>query len=192
MLYEARETWINVPLTEVVVRAECMDEGYSRDLGENVSEFVDRMLTSGHYPRAAILREAVLCAAVYDFISTYEGDGLYVFIESSGWNEALNRDIHEGLRRLGFHGFDEILSDLEKFMAGVDEEFFEQPEWWKDPALEALDVRFSPDHPIEWYYDQLAAWIRSWQYLRAVPAAEIQTTLNALAARNREPPQPTA
>lgn len=189
-LREDPDTRVNVPLNEVVVRTEDIDghETYPQSLAESVSEFVDRMLSDGHYPRSAIPRESVLAAAVYDFISTFEHDGLHTFIDSTGWDEVLNADIREGLRRLGFDGFDAIFADLEEFMARVDPRFFEASGWWKDPILEALDARFSPFHPIEWYYDRLAAWILGWPYLRSVPAAEYQATINAVAKKNRQPP----
>jgi hypothetical protein len=189
-LMEYPDARINVPLTEVYVRTEEIDD-YETDpqfLAERVSEFVDRMLTDGRYPRSGIPRDAVLAAAVYDFISTFEHDGLHTFIDGTGWDEVLNADIREGLKRLGFDGFSALFADLEAFMARVDPEFFETSGWWKDPALEALDARFSPFHPVKWYYDQLAAWIVGWPYLRSVPAAEYQDTINAIAARNRTPP----
>lgn len=186
-LHEAPETWTNLPLDEIVVRADCMDEWESRGLAENVFEFVERMLSDGHYPRGAIPRDAMLAAAVYDFISTFEDDGLHTFIEGSGSDKALNRYTREGLRRLGFHGFDAIFADLEAFMARFDPNSFKPSGWWKDPDLVALEARFSPFHPIEWYYDQLAEWIRGWPNLRAVPSADIQTTLQAVAERNHRP-----
>lgn len=189
-LMEYPDARINVPLDEVFVRTEEIDD-YEIDpqfLAERVREFVDRMLTSGRYPRSGIPRDAVLAAAVYDFISTFEHDGLHTFIDSTGWDEVLNADIREGLRRLGFDGFSAIFADLEAFMARIDPQSFEDGDWWEDPVLEALDARFSPFHPIQWYYDQLAAWIVGWPCLRSVPAAEYQATINAIAKKNLVPP----
>ncbi|HEX8832007.1 MAG TPA: hypothetical protein VF705_12615, partial [Longimicrobium sp.] len=162
----------SVPLNEVVVRTDVLDERETdrRYLAESAWEFVDRMLSVGHYPRRAIPRDAVL-AAVYDFISAFEHDDLATFIDATGWDEALNADIREGLRRLGFDGFSAIFAEPEELMARLDPERLESGDGWNDPVLQALDARFSPFHPIEWYYDRLAAWIAGLPYLRSVPSA---------------------
>lgn len=180
----------NVPLNEVVVRTDALDarETDRRYLAESVWEFVDRMLSAGHYPRGAIPRDAVLAAAVYEFISLFEHDDLATFVDATGWDEVLNADIREGLRRLGFDGFSAIFAELEEFMARSDPVRFASGDGWNDPVLKALDARFSPFHPIEWYYDRLAAWIAGWPYLRSVPSAEYQAALQVLAERNRNPP----
>jgi hypothetical protein len=189
-LMEYPDTRINAPLNEVVVRTEEIDDHdiEPQYLAERVWEFVDRMLSRGRYPRSALPRDAVLAASVYEFISTFEHDGLHAFIDSTGWDEVLNADIREGLRRLGFDGFSAIFAELEEFMARFDPERYESEEWWKDPVLEGLDARFSPFHPIQWYHDRLAAWIVSWPNLRSVPAAQYQQTINALAEKNLDPP----
>ncbi len=187
---ECPDARANVPLNEVVVRTDVLDERETdrRYLAESVWEFVERMLSAGRYPLGAVPRDAVLAAAVYDFISIFEHDDLATFIDATGWNEVLNADIREGLRRLGFDGFSAIFAELEEFMANSDPERFQSGDWWNDPVLKALDARFSPFHPIEWYCDRLAAWIAGWPNLRSVPSAEYQAALQALAERNRDPP----
>lgn len=187
-LQEYPDARVSVPLHEIVVREEHLDEAWPEGLGSDVFEFVDRMLWDGRYPRSAIPRDAVLAASVYYFATTFEGDGLHVFIDSTGWDEVLNRDIREGLKKLGFDEFDAIFADLEDWIERTDPEFFEQSGWWKDPALEALDARFPPSRPDGGYHVPLADWIRGWPCLRGVPAAQYQDTLKALSERNRNAP----
>lgn len=186
-LMEYPDARINVPLHEIVVRAEHVDHRHSPALAGDVFEFVDRMLWDGRYPRHAIPRDAVLAAAVHYFINTSSTDGLAGFIDSTGWDEALCEDVREGLSRLGFHEFSAIFAGLAEWVARTDPERFEEDDWPSDPALEELDARLNPDIPIDRYYDQLAAWIRGWPNLRGVPAAQYQAVLKALSQRNRNP-----
>lgn len=187
-LQEFPDARVNVPLHDVVVRIEHMDEAWPAGLGSDVFEFVDRMLWDGRYPRSAIPRDAVLAASVYFFATTFEDDGLPAFLETAGWDEALNRDIREGLERPGFDGFGAIFADLEAWIANVDPERFQDGGWLEDPALKALDARYPPDQIDSAYYVPIADWIRGWPFLRTVPGAEYQATLQAYSERNRGSP----
>ena len=190
MLREWPDARINVPLPEVVVRAEHIGHPHTRALPGDVFEFVDRMLETGRYPRRALPRDAVTCAAVYLFMSTFESDGLHVFIETIGWDEAVRDDVREGLEQLGFRELAAVFAGLEDFVASADPDFFEESGWWEDPALEEVDGLFPPGDLLDRHYDQLADWIQRWPYLRGVPAAQIQTVLGNLAERNLSPPGP--
>lgn len=188
MVQEYPDARVNVPIHEIVVREEHLDERWPEGLGSDVSEFVDRMLSAGRYPLSAIPRDAVLAAAVWYFITTFEDEGLHTFIDSIGWDAALVRDLREGLKRFGFDEFDAIVADTDAFIARADPEFFEKRGWWKDPALEALDARYPPSDPENGHYVQLADQIRRWPFLRSVPSVEYQDTLQAYAERNRDGP----
>ena len=184
-LQEYPDARVNVPLHEVVVRTEHLDEAWPEGLGSDVFEFVDRMLWDGRYPRGAIPRDAVLAASVYYFATTFEGDGLPVFLESTGWDETLNRDIREGLLRLGFDDFAAVFADLEAWIESSDPEKFEEDGWPDDPALKALDARYPAAQIDGAYYVPIADWIRGWPFLRTVPGAEYQAMLQAYSDRNR-------
>ncbi|HEX5724176.1 MAG TPA: hypothetical protein VFX98_01850 [Longimicrobiaceae bacterium] len=186
-LQEMPDARINVPLHEIVVRAEHIDHAHTQALPGDVFEFVDRMLWDGRYPRRALPRDAALAAAVHYFMNIWLGDDLATFIESTGWDEALNEDIREGFRRLGFDEFSAMFAGLEDFVAGIDPEAFEDGDWVRDPVLQELETRFAPI-PYGRYYEQLAAWIRGWPNLRGVPAAQYQTVLKELSERNRTSP----
>ncbi len=187
-LQEFPDARVNVPLHEIVVRAEHMDRAWPEGLAGDVFEFVDRMLWDGRYPRSAIPRDAVLAASVYYFITTFDGDGLHVFLESTGWDEVLNRDIRQGLQRLGFDELDAIFADLEDWITRTDPERFEETGWWKDPVLQALDARFPTAQLDNAFCDPLADWIRGWPFLRTVPGAQYQAALQAFSERNRSSP----
>jgi hypothetical protein len=185
-LQEFPDARASAPLTEVFVRAEHIDYPDSMALPGDVFEFVDRMLW-GRYPRSAMPRDAVVGAAVHFFINTTLTDGLAGFVESTGMDTAVCDDVREGLRRLEFDVLADIFAGLEDFVERTDQEAYDDGSWWRDPEFQELDGRLNPSVPFRQYYDRLAAWMREWPYLRGVPAAEYQTTLQALVAKNRNP-----
>lgn len=185
-LQEFADARINVPLHEVVVRAESIEprdlDGHG--LTHDVFEFVDRMLWDGRYPRSAMPRDAVRCAAIHYFVMMFDGDDLFTFVESTGWDPALREDIREGLKQFGFDGIGAVFADFEDFVERAGPEWFENANY-EDPGLLALETRLEKFLPFEDVYDRLADVMKGAPYVRGVPAAQYQDVLKEISERNR-------
>ena len=175
----------NVPLREVVVRAEHTHGSRPRLVTMDVQDFVVSMVQTAHYPLREVPREAVLSAAVDFFICMAENGGIHGFAGNGGLIEPLNHNIRDGLKRLGLSALSEIFAELEAF-ARTDPERFENCDW-TDPTMRELDQRFGA-LPHDEYFERHAEWIRGWPNLRVVPSAGYNAVINELDERRTPHP----
>lgn len=174
---------VQVPLSEIVVRAEHIQGDEPRYVTMDVQEYVISMIQQGRYPRAALPHDAVVSASVDFYICTVENGGHTAFVGNGCWDETLRDDIREGLRRLDFQDLAEIFAGLEDFSNDHPARF--EAISWDDPAIGSLDDRFHTlDH--QKHFERHADWIRSWPNLHIVTSAQHREVIAALAERNRK------
>jgi hypothetical protein len=171
----------NVPLREVVVRAEHIHGGEPRLVTMDVQDFVISMVQMGRYPLRDVPRDAVLSAAVDWFICMAENGGIHGFVGNGGLIEPLGENIREGLKRIGLHELSALFADLEEFER-TDPERFENCDW-TDPTMRVLDQRFGA-LPRDEYFQRHADWIRSWPNLRVLPGAEYNAVIKEMTEKN--------
>ena len=171
----------NVPLREVVVRAEHVHGGEPRWVTMDVQDFVVSMVQTARYPVRAVPRHAVLSAAVDHFICMAENGGIYGFVGNGGLIEPLCDYIREGLKVIGLDALSAIFAELEEF-ARTEPERFETCDW-TDPTIHTLDQRFGA-LPRDEYFERHADWIRGWPDLRVLPGAQYNAVINEIAESN--------
>lgn len=171
----------NVPLREVVVRAEHIHAGDPRSVTMDVQDFVLSMVQAGRYPLRDVPRHAVLSAAVDYFICMAENGGIHGFVGNDGMVEPLRGNIREALKLLELDALSAIFAELEEFARTEPERFATCD--WTDPTIHALDQRFGA-LPREEYFEKHADWIRRWPNLRVVPGAQYKAVIDEITERN--------
>ena len=142
----------------------------------DVEVFVFDLMQRAKLPKEAIPREAILSAAVHNYIGEVENGGQNGFIGNSGWNAELRDEIRAGLLLIGLPEISKIFAELEAYERSDPARFHASD--WTDEVLQGLDDRMRPlckdAHRIH------AAWLLSLPNIRIVSDADFPKVRQAI------------
>jgi len=142
----------------------------------DVQLFVFELTQRAKLPKESIPREAVLSAAVHNYIGEVENGGQNGFIGNSGWSAELLDEIRAGLKLIGLSEISEIFAELEAYEKSDPARFHASD--WTDEVLQKLDDRMRPlcqeAHRIH------AAWLLSLPNIRIVPDSDFPHVRQAI------------